>query len=176
MDKATTFPISLSGYEIEGLVGIDAPRLVPLYQACSDYVVLERGQPPDAATVKEEFETFPPNRTAADKFVFGLKGVDGEVVGLLACDRNYPREGCWWIALLLINKALRGRGLARAFCDDFFTWLKSQEVERVELGVLTENEHALRFWQRQGFEPLRLAGPVSIGTKRHLVQIFGRSL
>jgi GNAT superfamily N-acetyltransferase len=176
MDKTTKFPTSLSGYEIEGLIGIDAPRLVPLYQACSDYVVLERGQPPNAASAKEEFENFPPNRTEADKFVFGLKAIDGEFVGLLACDRNYPRVECWWIALLMIDKALRGRGLARALCDDFFRWLKSQHVKRVELGVLAENEQGLRFWQGQGFEPVRTAGPVSIGAKQHMLQVLGRPL
>jgi len=77
MDKSTRFPTSLSGYEIEGLIGIDASRLVPLYQGCSDYVVLERGEPPNAATAKEEFESFPPNRTEADKFIFGVKAIDG---------------------------------------------------------------------------------------------------
>ncbi|AZO22823.1 GNAT family N-acetyltransferase [Mesorhizobium sp. M1E.F.Ca.ET.045.02.1.1] len=176
MDKMTKFPISLSGYEIEGLIGIDAPRLVPLYRACSDYVVLERGQPPDAASANEEFENFPPGRTEADKFVFGLKAADGELVGLLACDRDYPRAGCWWIALLMIDKAFRGKGLARALCDGFFTWLKSQAVERVELGVLVENEPALRFWRLQNFEPERMAGPIAIGTKQHMVQVLGRSL
>ncbi|RWM11531.1 GNAT family N-acetyltransferase [Mesorhizobium sp.] len=176
MDKATTFPIPLSGYEIEGLTGIDAPRLVALYRACSDYIVLERGQPPDAASVDEEFENFPPNRTEADKFVFGLKTADGEFVGLLACDRDYPRAGCWWISLLMIDKACRGRGLARALCDGFFIWLKSQHVQRVELGVLVENKQALRFWQVRGFEPIRIAGPVSIGAKQHMIQVFGRSL
>ena len=176
MDKSTRFPTSLSGYEIEGLIGIDASRLVPLYQGCSDYVVLERGEPPNAASAKEEFENFPPNRTEADKFVFGVKAIDGELVGLLACDRNYPRVECWWIALFMIDKALRGRGLGRTLCDDFFRWLKSQNVKWVELGVITENEQALRFWQRQGFKPMRTAGPVSIGAKRHMVQVLGRPL
>ena len=145
MDKTIRFPISFAGYEIEGLIGNDAPRLVRLYQACSDYVLLERGELPTADSAREEFESFPPNRTEADKVVFGLKAVDGELVGLLACDRDYPQAGCWWIALLMIDKALRGQGVGQALCDGFFRWLKSQHVERVELGVLTENEHGLRF-------------------------------
>ncbi|WFP60018.1 GNAT family N-acetyltransferase [Mesorhizobium sp. WSM4904] len=177
MDKTTKFPISLSGYEIEGLIGTDAPRLAPLYKACSDYIELEHGQPPDPASASEEFENFPPSRTEADKFVFGLRAADdGQLVGLLACDRDYPSVGCWWIALLMIDKALRGRGLARALCDGLFTWLKSQHVQRVELGVITENVQALGFWQARGFEPIRMAGPVSIGAKQHMVQVFGRSL
>lgn len=176
MDKTIRFPISFAGYEIEGLIGNDAPRLVRLYQACSDYVLLERGELPTADSAREEFESFPPNRTEADKVVFGLKAVDGELVGLLACDRDYPQAGCWWIALLMIDKALRGQGVGQALCDGFFRWLKSQHVERVELGVLTENEQGLRFWQGQGFEPVRMAGPVSFGAKRHMVQVLGKQL
>lgn len=176
MNKATKFPISILGYEIEGLDGSDAPRLAPLYRACSDYFVLERGEPSDDASVREEFENFPPNRTEADKFVFGLKDTDGEFVGLLACDRDYPQSGCWWIALLMIDKALRGRGMGRALCNDFFNWLKSRNAERVELGVLKENEQALRFWQELAFKPVRMAGPVSIGAKRHMIEVLGRPL
>jgi hypothetical protein len=119
MDKTTIFPISLSGYEIEGLVGSDARRLVSLYQACSDYVLLERGEPPNAASAREEFESFPPNRTAVDKFVFGLKAVDGKLVGLLACDRDYPQAGRWWIALLMIDRAVRGQGVGEPFATTF---------------------------------------------------------
>lgn len=176
MDKMIRFPISLSGYEVEGLIESDVPRLAGLYQACSDYVLLERGEMPNAGMAREEFENFPPNRTAADKFMFGLKATDGEIVGLLACDRDYPQAGCWWIALLMIDKSFRGQGVGRAFCDDLFRWLKSRRVKRVELGVLAENEQALRFWQRQGFELLRIAGPVSFGAKEHLVQVLGRAL
>ena len=176
MDKTIRFPISLAGYEIEGLIGNDAPRLVRLYQACSDYVLLERGELPSSASARKEFESFPPNRTEADKFVFGLKAVDGAFGGLLSCDRDYPQAGCWWIALLMIDKALRGQGVGRALCSDFFNWLKSQQVNRVELGVLADNVQALRFWQGQGFELVRTAGPISIGTKQHMAQVLGRAL
>ncbi|QKC82958.1 GNAT family N-acetyltransferase [Mesorhizobium sp. NZP2077] len=176
MDKTTTFPTSLSGYEIEGLVGDDAPRLVQLYKACADYAVLERGEPPNADSAREEFESFPPNRTDADKFVFGLRAIDGEFVGIMACDRDYPQAGCWWIALLMVDQALRRQGVGRALCDDFFKWLITRRVTRVELGVLTENEQALRFWRGQGFGLVRTTGPISIGSKRHMVQVLGRSL
>jgi ribosomal protein S18 acetylase RimI-like enzyme len=176
MDKTTRFPVSLACYEVEGLIASDAPRLVRLYLACADYALLERGGLPNAASAREEFESFPPNRTAADKFMFGLKAVDGEFVGLLSCDRDYPQPGCWWIALLIIDKALRGQGVGRVLCSDFFSWLKSQQATRVELGVLTDNVQALRFWQGQGFELVRTAGPISIGVKQHMAQVLGRVL
>ncbi|MBD9488593.1 N-acetyltransferase [Ensifer sp. ENS11] len=176
MDKTTTFPISLSGFEIEGLIEADAPRLMPLYQNCQDYVVLERGHPPDATVAIEEFQSFPPGRTEADKFVFGLKSGAGNLIGMLACDRNYPQEKSWWIALLMIDPAFRRHGAAKTLCDDFFSWLKTQGADRVELAVFAENEQGLRFWEGQGFEMVRTAGPVPIGTKQHRMEVLGRSL
>ena len=176
MDKTTRFPISLAGYEVEGLIASDAPRLVRLYEACVDYILLERGEPPNADSAREEFESFPPNRTEADKFVFGLKTVDDELIGLLSCDRDYPQAGCWWIALLMIDKALRGQGVGGALCTDFFSWLKSQQAERMELGVLADNAQGLRFWQGLGFQLARTAGPISIGAKQHMAQVLGRVL
>ncbi len=176
MDKTTTFPLSLPGFDIEGLIEADAPRLLRLYQDCSDYIVLERGHPPDAAVALEEFRSFPPGRTAADKFVFGLKSAAGDLVGMLACDRDYPKEKSWWIALLLIDPALRGQGVAKAVCGDFFRWLKAQGADRVELAVFAENESGLRFWEGQGFTLVRTAGPVAIGTKQHRLQVLARPL
>ncbi|NVD39000.1 GNAT family N-acetyltransferase [Ensifer sp. HO-A22] len=174
MDKTTTFPIALSGYEIEGLTEADALRLMQLYQSCQDYVVLQRGHPPDASVVREEFQSFPPGRTGADKFVFGLKAASGELVGMLACDRDYPKEKSWWIALLLIDPA--GQGVAKTLCCDFFDWLKSQGADRVELAVFAGNEAGLRFWESQGFTPVRTAGPAVIGTKEHSLKVLARAL
>lgn len=176
MDKTTTFPLSLSGFDIEGLIEADAPRLFQLYQGCSDYIVLERGHPPDAAVAQEEFRSFPPGRTEADKFVFGLKSAEGALVGMLACDRDYPKEKSWWIALLLIDPTLRGQGVAKTLCSDFFRWLKAQGADRVELAVFVENVAGLRFWQGQGLTLVRTAGPVSIGVKQHRLQVLARLL
>ncbi len=176
MDKTTTFPLSFSGYEIEGLTEADAQRLLPLYQSCSDYVVLERGHGPDAAIALEEFQSFPPDRTEADKFVFGLKAATGALVGMFACDRDYPQEKSWWIALLMIDPAVRRHGVAKTLCEDFFRFLKTQGADRVELAVFEENVAGLRFWESQGFNPVRTAGPVDIGTKQHCLQVLARQL
>ena len=176
MDKTTTFPSALAGFEIEGRTEADAPRLMPLYQSCQDYVVLERGHLPDATVVLEEFQSFPPGRTEADKFVFGLKSATGDIVGMLACDRDYPKEKSWWIALLLIDPAVRGKGVAKTLCGDFFGWLKTQGADRVELAVFAENEAGLRFWEGQGFSLVRTAGPIAIGTKQHSMQVLSRSI
>lgn len=76
----------------------------------------------------------------------------------------------------MIDPALRGQGVAKTLCDDFFGWLKTQGANRVELAVFAENEAGLRFWEGQGFTLVRTAGPVSIGTKQHSLQVLARPL
>ncbi|MFA1671293.1 hypothetical protein ACDY97_00355 [Rhizobium mongolense] len=97
MDKTTNFLISLSGYEIEGLIGIDAPRTMPLYHSCSDYVVLERGYPPNTASAHAEFENCPPMRDAAAGLMPQsssraiLTGIDSSA-GMLEGEARAPNE------------------------------------------------------------------------------------
>lgn len=176
MDKTVAFPILLDGYVVEGLEAADAPRLRPLYEACADYMDLERGEAPGPHASREEFESFPPDRTAADKFIFGLRHADGRLVGILACDRDYPAAGRWWIALFMISPELRGKTIGRAFFAGFLAWLRTQGAGRVELAVLAANERGRRFWQARDFQPVRTTDPRPFGRKRHVLHIMGLSL
>lgn len=78
MNKNRTFPISLSGYRVEGLTLKDTERLQPLYDACADYAIVEQGELPVPNAAELEFRALPPDRTAEDKFMFGLVNLEGE--------------------------------------------------------------------------------------------------
>lgn len=110
MDKNSTFPILLPGYTVEGLTLEDAKRLQFLYEACADYALLEQGELPASNAAELEFMALPPNRTAKDKFMFGLVNLEGRIVGLLEGNRSYPEEGCWWVGLLMVEPKVRGHG------------------------------------------------------------------
>jgi GNAT superfamily N-acetyltransferase len=176
MDKITTFPIPLAGYRVEGFVLEDAPRLQPLYIACTDYVMLEQGVPPTPTAAEEEFYALPPNRTAADKFIFGLLNEEANVVGVLECNRGYPEERCWWVGLLMIDPAERGKGVAHAFFQAFVAWVEAQKSARLELAVITTNTRAYRFWQSQGFEVIRTTDPLPYGINQHTLHVMRRWL
>lgn len=176
MDSSVNFPISLTGCRVEGLVPEDAARLQLLYEACADYAVMESGAPtaPDAAAA--EFEAIPPNRTVADKFMFALLDPRGDIVGLLECVRGYPDDGCWWIGLLMLHPAERGRGTARMFFEAFADWAKRQGASRLELAVFDANRRADRFWRARGFHRIRSTEPRSIGIRTHVLHIMRLTL
>jgi RimJ/RimL family protein N-acetyltransferase len=178
MDKDITFPINLPDltFTIEGLIPADAPRLQSLYEACSDYIILEQGEPPTPNAAELEFSALPPNRTTDNKFMFGLVDTGGTIVGLLECNRGYPDEECWWVGLFMLNPRQRGKGIAQTFFEAFTRWVASQSAKRLELAVITTNERAYRFWKAQGFDIIRTTDPKPYGRNYHRLHVMRRLL
>lgn len=128
------FPIVRAGYRVELLERRDAPHLQPLFEACADYALLESGEPPATNAAEGEFAATPPGRTTADKVMLGLSDAEDRIVGLIAADRGWPEDGCWWIGLMLIDPAERGAGIAKAFVEAFFAWVEDQGAQRGRTG------------------------------------------
>jgi len=170
------FEFEIPGYRVDRLTCADIGRLRPLYAACADYFLLERGATPTDETICEEFESFPPNGTEADKFVFGLSAAGGELCGLLSSDRDYPVAASWWIGLFMIAEPLRGEGHAAIFLNGFLAWVREQGAKRFELAVIQGNSRAERFWAKHGFTMVREAGPRLMGSQSHMLTVLGREL
>ena len=171
-----SFPIVRSGYRVEALKPQDASRVQPLFNACADYALLESGEPPAANAAAAEFDAAPPGRTTADKFMLGLLNDENRIAGLIAADRGWPEVNGWWIALLLVDPAERGTGIAADFVDAFFSWVKGQGAQHVGLAVFDENKRADRFWRALGFEYVRSTEPRNIGKKTHVLRVMRRRL
>ncbi|MGE0282320.1 MAG: GNAT family N-acetyltransferase [Rhizobiaceae bacterium] len=166
------FPPVRYGFRVEELKPRDAARLQPLFEACADYAFLEGGEAVAANAAAAEFEATPPGRTTADKFMLGLLNGEERIVGLIAADRGWPEDGCWWLGLMLVDPAERGTGLAPAFAKAYFDWVNDQGAERVELAAFDENKRADRFWRSLGFEHLRSTEPRVIGRKTHVLHVM----
>jgi GNAT superfamily N-acetyltransferase len=170
------FPLVRPGYRVEVLEACDAQRLQVLFEACADYAMLESGAPPASDAAVTEFEATPAGRMKGDKFMLGLLGSEDDIVGLIAADRGWPDDSCWWIGLLLMHPDKRGSGIARAFVEAFVVRVRSQGAQRVELAVFDENRHADRFWRALGFRHLRSTDPRIIGRKQHVLHVMTRPL
>lgn len=129
----------------------DIPTLQALLERCEEFYVLAEGCPalPDEAA--RELAVVPPGRSADDLFVLGIDG-DERLRGVLSILRNYPKDGEWWIALLLLDPAHRSRGLGGAAVDAVRAWIAAQGATTLYLSVLEQNPGAIRFWRRLGFE------------------------
>jgi GNAT superfamily N-acetyltransferase len=156
------------------LGGLVAARIAPgdpraraalqdLLERCADYVTLEDGAPPRPEAAAELLAALPPGRAANDKHVLGLaRAADGPLVAVIDAVRGYPGEADWFVGLVLVDPAERGRGLGAAIMADLEDWLRGQGATASYLAVLERNPDAHRFWRRVGYQVLdrrvRVAG------------------
>ena len=158
-----------AGFAGDGFAGLpldaaDQPRVQALLTACDDYALMLTGQPnpPDAAATL--FASLPPGRGPADKLVLGIQEPDGTLIGLIDVVREYPDPGVWFLGLLLLHPAHRSRGLGTRVYDAFAEWAFAEGCDIMRLGVVQQNEAALRFWSRIGFQEVA-RHPVQFGGK-----------
>lgn len=168
--------LSLTGYSVRRLHQGDAAEFQSLFERCSDYVQLHSGAPPRPNEAEEELRARPAGKELTDKFSFGIFDSQQEMVGFIDLMRNYPAVNEWWIGLLLINPIARGQGLGTRAYRASTEWVRNQQGHRMWLGVLEENESALRFWSRLGFEEVRRESHMADSGKTHVVVVLHHQL
>jgi diamine N-acetyltransferase len=120
-------------------------------EAAPDYFERVTGAPPGGAEAQSTFTALPPDKTYADKFVWGL--YEGEaMIGCADVIRGYPVPEKAVIGLLLLAQPWQRRGLGRAFAalveQAIAGW---PEIERFRIGVVASNTSALAFWRKLGY-------------------------
>lgn len=127
--------------------------LQALLERCADYMTLEDGAPPGPSAAADLIEALPPDRTHEDKHLLALAPAAGEpLVAVIDVVRDFPGERDWFVGLVLIDPAARGRGLGAAVMADLEEWLRGQGATASYLAVLERNPDAQRFWTRQGYQ------------------------
>jgi GNAT superfamily N-acetyltransferase len=127
--------------------------LQALLERCADYMTLEDGAPPGPNAAADLIEALPPDRTHEHKHLLVLAPGAGEpLVAVIDVVRDFPGERDWFVGLVLIDPAERGRGLGAALMADLEEWLRSQGALASYLAVLERNPDAQRFWTRQGYQ------------------------
>ncbi len=82
-----------------------------------------------------------------------LQGIyeEGRMVGIYDLILGFPKPDAWWIGGLMLEPAVRGRGLGREIVDRIAAQAEAAGVRTFWLSVHEQNEPALRFWSRLGF-------------------------
>ncbi len=148
-------PFLLHGYTLLRLTSADGARLQDLYERCTDYFRLVEGAPTRKTAAEEDLAEVPPGKSIADKFLFGIHDPDGTLIGALELARDLPTEAVWWIALLMLDPAVRGRGLGSRVFQSAREWVFSCGGREIQLAVLEQNTGAERFWRDLGFQEIR---------------------
>jgi ribosomal protein S18 acetylase RimI-like enzyme len=176
MNICNGFELQNTAYMARKLDPSDAEILQRLYEQCTDYAILTDGQPPLSSAAADEFLVVPEGKTLQDKFIFGLFAQDDILIGMLETVRHYPDEKSAWIGLMMLAPEHRDKGLGSQFYQAYESWVAHQKMQSVFLAVLEENQPGFRFWQKLGFEVIRMAPPQQFGNKVHSRYVMRRKV
>ena len=123
--------------------------LQSLLERCSDYYELHEGEPPGASAATDEFD-LPERFSSYEVVILGYRNRDN-LIAEMSLLRDYPTPGEWWMALFVVDPAMRGRGLGARICEGTFAWLKSLGGTTMVLAADEENPRGQKFWQSLGF-------------------------
>jgi GNAT superfamily N-acetyltransferase len=147
----------------------DFPALQALLERSADYFYLVEGQPPRPDEATNLAKDCPPGWTTADKLLIGITDQENSLLAVIDGMCGYPKEGIFWIGLMLVDPSKRGRGLGTRILAGFENWAASQGAKQIRLGVVEENVKALRFWQRSGYKLHSKSDPTPMGQKKHVI-------
>lgn len=146
----------------------DLPAVADLYARAADYVLLESGRPPDAATASAFFTDRAPGIGPDRAHKLGLFLDDGRLAAIADLCFGFPEPEDAYLGLLLIDRDLRGQGLGAAFLDHLTVFARRRGVPRLLLAVLDANPRGRAFWERQGFRVVLTTPPTRMGDAVHI--------
>jgi GNAT superfamily N-acetyltransferase len=154
----------------------DTVVLQALCDACADYYVLIEGRPAGPGEGQHQLAELPPGKTLEDKFFFGLFTPRPRLCGALELMRDFREPGEWYLGLLLLEPAVRGRGLGERVLRTAEDWARSQGARRMRLACAEQNEGGRRFWERQGYREDRRFPPRRMGLRETVFVELTREL
>jgi GNAT superfamily N-acetyltransferase len=132
-------------------------------EAAPAYFQTVTGAPPRGALAQGTFTALPPDKTYADKFVWGFYSGDA-MIGCADVIRGYPVREKAVIGLLLLAEPWQRRGLGRVFAalieQAIAAW---PEIAVLRIGIVATNTGALAFWRKQGYTGTGEVKPAAAG-------------
>ncbi|MCL2003041.1 MAG: GNAT family N-acetyltransferase [Oscillospiraceae bacterium] len=143
----------------DGLEPITACNYEPymeVYATNPAFGSLSGGEEVSREGVLDDITRVPPGFDIKDKHFLGLRK-NGAAAGVLDVLAGYPEKHCVWIGLLMIRGDLHNRQIGSETVKALLCAAKDEGFTSVQLGVLENNPHGQRFWQKFGFSKIREA-------------------
>jgi GNAT superfamily N-acetyltransferase len=176
-DKIALAPTEFNAAGLRAIrLSIDAASMLQrLVERCADYYELAEGRAATPDTAIEELTAGPPERVPHDLVCLGLVAKPESLAGMIGALRNHRRPNQWYLGLMLLDPAFRGRGVGRACYRAFEDWIIAQGAESILLAVVEPNVRAASFWQSVGFGWPRCYPERTIGLRRHVLIEYEKS-
>lgn len=142
----------------------DLADLQLLCERCGDVAMLLGGTPPAANAAEAMYrDASAAAGQGAEGLCVGLFDWQDRMIGVLAARRDEPVKGDWYIGNLMFVPEARSRGYGAETVRAFADYVQAFRGERILLSVMWTNEDGMRFWNNNGFQPLRPIEPTRFG-------------
>lgn len=91
-------------------------------------------------------------------------GPDGAMLGLLWAKCDAADAGIVNLFQMWVAPEARGRGAASALVDEAVTWARAIGARLIRLGVVVDNQDAIRLYERKGFRNDGKPAPIRPGS------------
>lgn len=153
----------------------DRAALRQFFDAIADYVLIERGTPPDAALIDEFLTEAPPGCDPAASSRLGLFD-GGKLIAVAEMAIGFPGPTDAYLGFLAVAAPARGRGAGVHLLQHLQEIARARGAAQMFLAVLDANPRARAFWERQGFRLALANREVTLGTKTHIAHRLGKPL
>lgn len=155
----------------------DVPAIAAFYAESPEYLRLVEAREPGPADATDFVRDLPPPEFSyTDHYALLLRDADGRVDGLMMVATDLPAAGVWHLGLFIAATRLHGSGFAQAAHAAYERWARDGGARWLRLGVVTQNERAIRFWQRQGYAEMRRREGVAAGARTNTVILMAKPL
>lgn len=155
--------------------GRDDARVGDLLGRAADYLRLETGRAPDAATIKAFFGDAPEGCDPAASLKLG-QAMEGRLISLADLAFGFPGARDAYVGLLLLDPAWRRRGFGARMLADLARRARARGCARLYAAVLDANTAGRRFWEREGFRAVLTTEPRRYGDRVHVAHRMERTL
>ena len=128
----------------------DLPQVTTLLAELDD--ALGETQSIGLADVERQFRLMGSEPGAYSNFVCEEDGAIKGFISLLFYRSVYHREGTAQINELVVSKDCRGKGIGEALLAHAVALARARNMDEIEVGVMKDNEGAIRFYKRHGLD------------------------
>jgi GNAT superfamily N-acetyltransferase len=170
-------PFSFGAHLAVEATDADIPAIAAFYAESPEYLRMVEAREPGPEDAAEVLSAAPPPEFSySDHYALLLRDASGCVDGLAMVATDLPAAGVWHLGLFVVATRLHGGGFAQAAYEAYEQWARSGGAHWLRLGVVTQNERGIRFWQRQGYTEMRRRAGIPIGTLTNTVILMAKPL
>jgi len=164
-------------FRVFELVEVDIAVIQQLFDANPEYSQMVLGRALRDGDAHGVFHDRPPAEfPMGRKFMLGFVDAEDELLGAAEIVSDLFAQSVWHIGLFLVATNQHGNGLAHQLYEAIELATQTDGARWLRLGVVADNVRGVRFWQRCGFQQVRVREDYAPGERQHTLQVMVKPL